>query len=109
MWKVAVMYSAIVRPVAGMSWWWIERNRWQRPRDGHLPVEVAAVQCLLETAEPARPEVFGAVAQQPADPVERVVFVAVVAQGLLLDAAADLVDPSRAELDDFEHFTGRTV
>ena len=45
---------------------------------------------------------FGAVAEQPADPIQRVIGVAAVAQGVLLDPAADLVDDLGAELDDVE-------
>ena len=37
-----------------------------------------------------------------ADPVERVVAVTAVSEGVLLDPAADLVDDARAELDDVE-------
>jgi hypothetical protein len=47
-------------------------------------------------------EVLGSVAQQPADPVERVSLVAAVSQGFLLDPAADLVDDLGAEFDDVE-------
>ena len=47
-------------------------------------------------------EVFHAVAEQPADLVERVVFVAAAAQGVLLHAAADLVDDLGAEPDHVE-------
>jgi hypothetical protein len=38
------------------------------------------------------------VAQQGPDPVERVVFVAAVAEGVLLDPAAHLVDDVGAEV-----------
>ena len=41
-------------------------------------------------------------AEQPADLVERVVFVAAAAEGVLLDAAADLVDDLGAEPDHVE-------
>jgi hypothetical protein len=43
--------------------------------------------------------VFHAVAEQPADLVERVVLVAAAAQGVLLDAAPDLVDDLGAKHD----------
>ena len=43
-------------------------------------------------------QVFSAAAQQAADLVERVVLVAAVAQGVLLDPAADLVDDLGAEV-----------
>ena len=35
--------------------------------------------------------------QQPPDPVERVVFVAAPVQGVLLDAASDVIDGGQAE------------
>ena len=41
-------------------------------------------------------------AEQAADLVQRVVLVATPVQGVLLDAAADLVDDLGAELDDVE-------
>ena len=41
-------------------------------------------------------------AEQAADLVERVVFVAAAAEGVLLDAAADLVDDLGAQADDVE-------
>ena len=46
-------------------------------------------------------------AQQGADLVERVVLVAAVSQGVLLDAAADLVEDLGAELDDVERVQHR--
>jgi hypothetical protein len=46
--------------------------------------------------------VFGAVAEQTADPIQRVVAVAAAAQLPLLDAAVDLVDDLCAEPDDVE-------
>lgn len=45
---------------------------------------------------------FDAVVQQAADPVERVVLVTAVTEGVLLDAATNLVDDLGAELDDVE-------
>ena len=47
-------------------------------------------------------EVLDAVAEQAADLVERVVLVAAVTEGVLLDAAADLVDDLGAEPDHVE-------
>ncbi len=47
-------------------------------------------------------EVLGADLQGPADAVERVALAAAVAEGVLLDAAADLIDHGRAELHDVE-------
>jgi hypothetical protein len=44
-------------------------------------------------------EVFHAVAEEPADLIERVVFVTASAQSVLLDAAADFVDDLGAEPD----------
>jgi hypothetical protein len=45
--------------------------------------------------------VLGAAAQQPADPVERVVLAAAVPEGLLLDPA-DLIHPGESEPGDVE-------
>ncbi len=61
-----------------------------------------AVRPGVEAGDLAVGEVLGAVAQQAADPVERVVLVPAVADGVLLDAAADLVDDLGAEPDDVE-------
>ena len=47
------------------------------------------------------------VAEQAADLVERVVFVPSVAEGVLLDAAADLVDDLCPEANDVEGVEGR--
>jgi hypothetical protein len=41
-------------------------------------------------------------AQQPPDPLERIVLVAALVQGLLLHTAADLVDSGQAEAGDVE-------
>jgi hypothetical protein len=46
--------------------------------------------------------VFDAVPQQPADPIQRVVAMAAVAEGVLLDPAADLVEGLGAQADDVE-------
>jgi hypothetical protein len=48
-----------------------------------------------------------AVAQQPADLVERIVFHAAVTEGVLLDAAADLVDDLGAEFHDMKRIEHR--
>jgi hypothetical protein len=53
---------------------------------------VAGVEAAAELGLLALGEVFDAVAEQPADLVERVVFVAPPAERALLDAAADFVD-----------------
>jgi hypothetical protein len=47
-------------------------------------------------------EVFSSDLQGPADPVERVALAAAVSEGVLLDAAPDLVDRGRPEFDDVE-------
>ncbi len=52
-------------------------------------------------------QVLAAAAQQAADLVQRVVLVAAPAQGVLLDAAADLVDDLGAEPDDMERVEHR--
>ena len=61
------------------------------------PVGVAGVEAVGDLGLLALGEVLDAVAEEPADLVERVVFVAAVADGVLLDAAADLVDDLGAE------------
>jgi hypothetical protein len=60
---------------------------------------VAGVEAAAELGLLALGEVFDAVAEQPADLVERVVFVATPAERVLLDAAADFVDDLGAEPD----------
>ena len=72
------------------------------PGQVDLPVGSPASRHGVELGLLAFGEVLDAVAQQPADLVERVVLVAAPAERLLLDAAADLVDDLGAELDDVE-------
>jgi hypothetical protein len=72
-----------------------------RPGHGHLVVRVAGIETGVELRELAFGEVFVAVAQ-PADLVERIVAVPAPVQGVLLDAAAHLVEDLGAELDDVE-------
>jgi len=52
-------------------------------------------------------EVFLAGAQDVADPIQRVGLAASVAVDLLLDAAADLIDPRRAQFHDVERVDDR--
>ena len=67
------------------------------PRRGHLAVRVTKDQPGLQPG-PGRPgQGLRGSAQQPADPVERVVAVAAAVQRLLLDPAADLIDGGQAE------------
>jgi hypothetical protein len=60
---------------------------------------VAGVEAAAELGLLVLGEVFDAVAEQPADLVERVVFVAPPAERVLLDAAANFVDDLGAEPD----------
>ena len=60
------------------------------PGDVHLVARVTRVQAMADLGLLLLGEVFRAVAEQPADLVERVVFVAAPTQGVLLNAAADL-------------------
>lgn len=61
------------------------------PGRGHLVVGVAGVQGRVEACDRPVGQVLGAVPQQAADLVQGVVAVPAPVQGLLLDAAADLV------------------
>jgi len=72
------------------------------PGDVHLLVRVARVQAMADLGLLLLGEVFRAVAEQPADLVQRVVLVAAAAQGVLLHAAADFVDRLGAEPDHVE-------
>jgi hypothetical protein len=82
-WKLSSTFRAISRPFAGAAW-------------------VAGVEAAADLGPLALGEVFHAVAEQPADLVERVVLVAAAAQGVLLDAAPDLVDDLGAKPHDME-------
>ena len=62
------------------------------PGHVHLILWVAGVEAAAELGLLVLGEVFDAVAEQPADLVQRVVFVAPPGERVLLDAAADLVD-----------------
>ena len=77
------------------------------PGQVHLPVGVAVLEAVGDLGLLAFGEVLHAVAEQPADLVERVVLVAAVAEGVLLDAAADLVDDLGAEPHDVERVEHR--
>ena len=63
--------------------------------------ERAGEPCLL-----ARSEAFPSSAENMTDPVERVALAASVAEGLLLDPAAHVIDCSPGELDDVPTCTG---
>ena len=96
--KLAITFSAIRRPwprwrgrssgVAGST---------ARPRS--LRVGVAGLQASGELGLLALGQVLDTMAEQPTDLIERIVLVAAVAEGVLLDAAADLVDHLGAEPD----------
>ena len=83
---------AISRPVAGGGVVDGAELLVALPGDVHLVARVARVQAMADLGLLLFGEVFHAVAEQPADFVERVVFVAAAAQGVLLHASADLVD-----------------
>ena len=72
------------------------------PGDGDLQAGVAGDQARVQFRDLLVGQVLAAAAQQTPDLVERVVLVTAPAQGVLLDAAADLVDDLGAELDDVE-------
>jgi hypothetical protein len=80
----------------------MERSCVALPGHIHFILWVAGVEAAAELGLLALGEVFDAVAEQPANLVERVVFVATPAEGVLLDAAADLVDDLGAEPDHVE-------
>src|SRR5215207_7482944 len=67
------------------------------PGQVHFLVGVASLQAAGELSLLTLGEALDAVAEQPADLVERVILVAAVAERVLLDAAADLVDDLRPE------------
>ena len=67
------------------------------PGQVDLCVRVAGVEAVADLGLLLVGQVFGSVAEQPADLVERVVLVAAPAEGVLLDAAADLIDDLGAE------------
>jgi hypothetical protein len=62
------------------------------PGQVHFPVGVSDLQAAGQLGLLTLGEALDAVAQQPTNLVERVVFVATVTDGFLLDAAANLVD-----------------
>jgi hypothetical protein len=67
------------------------------PGQVDLCPRVASVEAVADLGMLLVGQVFYSVAQQAADLVERVVFVAASAEGVLLDAAADLIDDLGAE------------
>jgi hypothetical protein len=71
---------------------------------GHVDfaVGVAGLQTLGELGLLAFGQMLHTVAEEAADLVERVVLVPSVAEGVLLDAAADLVDDLRSDANDVE-------
>ena len=77
------------------------------PGDVDLVARVAGVQAAGDLGLLLLGEVFHAVAEQPADLVQRVVLVAAAAQRVLLHAAADFVDDLGAEPDHVEGIEDR--
>ena len=72
------------------------------PGDQDLVVGVAAFQAVGQSGPLPLGQVPGGAVQDVADPVEGVAGVSAVPQGVLLDAAADLVHRLGGELDDVE-------
>ena len=72
------------------------------PGGGDLTVFVAGLDASQQPRPPGVGEVFGAPAQHPPDPVERVIGAATVPLGLLLDAAAYIVDGGQSQPHDME-------
>jgi hypothetical protein len=70
--------------------------------DGDLEAGVAVGQAGVQLSQLPVGEVLAAAAEQTADLVQRVVFVAAPAEGVLLDSAADLIHHLGAEADDVE-------
>jgi hypothetical protein len=68
----------------------------------HFPVGVAGLEAAGQLGLLALGEALDVVAQQPTNLVERVVLVTSVAEGVLLDAAADLIDDLGPEADDMK-------
>ena len=87
----------------------IDRAQLLRALPGDLDRHVALVGGEPQLQARALPvgQVFGAGAQDVADPIERVGLAAAVAVDLLLDTAADLVDRGGAELHDVESINDR--
>ena len=101
-WKLSSTLIAIWRPLAGGGVVDGAQLLVALPGKIDFPVGVAGVEAPGELGLLALGEVFHAVAEQPADLVQRVVFVASVAEGVLLHPAADLVDDLSPEPDDME-------
>ena len=72
------------------------------PGIAHLPAGVASLEQARETHAALVIEAFVSAGKEPAGAVERVVFVAPVSEGLVLDPAADLVESSVRELHQME-------
>ena len=90
--KLAITFSAIRRPSAGGGVVNGAELLVALPGQVHFAVGVAGLQAPGELGLLALGEALDTVAQQAADLVERVVLVPAVAEGVLLDAAADLID-----------------
>jgi hypothetical protein len=72
------------------------------PREAHLASGVAGLEESEELGLTPVVEAFVALSEQPPRPVERVVLVAPVAEGLVLDPAATLVQLRIRELHHME-------
>ena len=72
------------------------------PRQADLAAGIAGGEQAPELGIATLAEPFVRGDQQPPRPIERVVLAAAVAQGLVLDAAADLVEGVVAEPNDVE-------
>src|SRR5690606_23730181 len=69
------------------------------PRGAGLAPGIAGVEQSEQLGAALVVEPFVGLGQQPAGPVERIVLAAPVAEGLVLDAAADLVEALVRQLD----------
>jgi hypothetical protein len=72
------------------------------PGEGDLPTGGAGGEAGVGLGILLVAQVVRTATEQAADPIQRVVLVPAVPEGVLLDAAADLVDDLSAELDDVE-------
>jgi hypothetical protein len=72
------------------------------PGQGDFVVRVPEGEFRVQPGSLFVDEVFGADLQGPADPVERISLASAVPKGVLLDAAADLIDHGGADLHNME-------
>ena len=69
------------------------------PTDRDITLRVTGFQTCVQGRDLLFGEMFGALEQGPADPEQRVVLAAAVAQGPVLHAAADVIEHAAAQLD----------